>query len=142
VVCSDLDRTVQWWKQLGFAPTSLPTPPAHEIWPADAEHSIDAEQAMVPTDDPGFGVVFTTWTGPTPIGPTYAMPYHQGLYRMAMAVDDVHATFDTLLATGVARQNSYTFQLPGTKLTDGLTMVFIRDPDGILVELVDRPRQV
>jgi catechol 2,3-dioxygenase-like lactoylglutathione lyase family enzyme len=41
---------------------------------------------------------------------------------------------------GVPRVPPYTFQLPGTKLTDGLTILFIRDPDGILVELVERPR--
>ena len=59
---------------------------------------------------------------------------------MAMAVDDIHATHAALLAAGATRQPPYTFQLPGTKLTDGLTILFIRDPDGILVELVDRPR--
>lgn len=132
---------MRWWAGIGFRTTTLETPPADAIWPSVGVRSIDAEQAMVPTDDPTFGIVLTTWTGPTPEGPTYAMPYHQGLYRMAMAVDDVHVAFDSLLEMGVARQSVYTFQLPGTKLTNGLTMMFIRDPDGILVELVDRPRQ-
>jgi catechol 2,3-dioxygenase-like lactoylglutathione lyase family enzyme len=59
---------------------------------------------------------------------------------MAMAVDDIEATYRALMSAGVPRQPPYTFQLPGTKLTDGLTIMFIRDPDGILVELVDRPR--
>lgn len=142
IVCSDLDRSMQWWSNVGFAPTTWQTPSAHEIWPSDGERAVAVEQAMVPTDDSAFGILFTTWTGPTPIGPTYAMPYHQGLYRMAMAVDNVPVAFEALLEMGVARQNYYTFQLPGTKLTAGLTMVFVRDPDGILVELVDRPRQL
>ena len=68
------------------------------------------------------------------------MPYHQGLYRMAMAVDDIDVTYRALISVGVPRQPPYTFELPGTKLTDGLTIMFIRDPDSILVELVDRPR--
>jgi hypothetical protein len=46
------------------------------------------------------------------------------------------------MEVGVPRVPPYTFQLPGTKLTDGLTILFIRDPDGILVELVDRPRKL
>ena len=139
IVCSDLQRSVQWWQGIGFTPTDLPSPPTGEIWPETDGRVVTAEQAMVPTDD-RFGIILTTWSGDTPIGPTYAMPYHQGLYRMAMAVDDARGAAATLVDNGVGRQNYYTFQLPGTKLTDGLTMVFIRDPDGILVELVDRPR--
>jgi catechol 2,3-dioxygenase-like lactoylglutathione lyase family enzyme len=141
IVVSDLDRTLAWWGQLGYAPGTLFTPPAAEIWPGADGHAVTAEQAMVPTDDPSFGIVFTTWDGPPPVGPTYAMPYHQGLYRMAMAVDDVHAAYAALMVLGIPRQPTYTFAMPGTKLTHGLTILFIRDPDGILVELVDRPRQ-
>jgi catechol 2,3-dioxygenase-like lactoylglutathione lyase family enzyme len=69
------------------------------------------------------------------------MPFHQGLYRMAIAVDDVHAAYASLREAGIAKQPPYTFHLPGTPLTDGLTIIFLRDPDGILVELVERPRQ-
>ena len=142
VVCSDLDRTVAWWAQLGFVENpTLVARSGQEIWPGDGERSISAERAIVGTDDPTFGVVFTTWSGPPPVGPTYGVPYHQGIYRMAVAVEDVQASYESLLTMGVARQPPYTFQLPGTPLTNGLTILFIRDPDGILVELVGRPRQ-
>jgi catechol 2,3-dioxygenase-like lactoylglutathione lyase family enzyme len=140
IVCSDLDRTLDWWQQLGFTQAELSNVAGDEIWPAEGDRHVTAEQAIVGTDDASFGVIFTTWSGPQPTGPTYAMPFHHGLYRMAMAVDDIHSTYDALLAAGIPRQPPYTFQLPGTKLTDGLTIMFIRDPDGILVELVDRPR--
>ena len=140
IVCSDLERTLTWWGRLGFAAASLSSVPGADIWPADGERRITAEHGVVGTDDPTFGIVFTTWSGPQPTGPTYAMPYHQGLYRMAMAVDDIEATYRALMSVGVPRQPPYTFQLPGTKLIGGLTIMFIRDPDAILVELVDRPR--
>ncbi len=140
IVCSDLDRTLAWWGQLGFTEAPLTPVPGTDVWPADGDRHITAEHSIVGTDDPTFGIVFTTWSGPQPTGPTYAMPYHQGLYRMAMAVDDIEATYRALMSVGVPRQPPYTFQLPGTKLTDGLTIMFIRDPDLILVELVDRPR--
>lgn len=140
IVCSDMERTTSWWAQLGFTEAPLGVVPGDQIWPGDDEHRLTAERGLVGTDDPSFGILFTTWSGPQPTGPTYALPYHQGLYRMAMAVDDIHAAYATLLEAGVPRQPPYTFQLPGTKLTDGLTILFIRDPDNILVELVDRPR--
>jgi catechol 2,3-dioxygenase-like lactoylglutathione lyase family enzyme len=142
IVCSDMARSLAWWSQLGFTDApQLVALPANEVWGADPEHSVTAERGMVGTDDPTFGIIFTTWSGSVPAGPTYALPYHRGLYRMAMAVDDVHAAYGALHELGIPRQTPYTFQLPGTKLTDGLTILFIREPDGILVELVDRPRQ-
>lgn len=140
IVCSDLERTTAWWSGLGFTEGSLAAVPGDDIWPGDGERRITTERALVPTDDSTFGILFTAWSGPQTTGPTYAMPYHQGLYRMAMAVDDIHASYNALLEAGVPRQTPYTFQLPGTPLTEGLTILFIRDPDNILVELVDRPR--
>jgi catechol 2,3-dioxygenase-like lactoylglutathione lyase family enzyme len=145
IVTSDLDRSLAWWAGLGFTDDAddggaLSTVAGDMIWPAQDGRQITAERRIVATDDSTFGIVFTTWSGPQPPGPTYAVPYHAGLYRMAMAVDDVHTAHTALMKVGVPRVPPYTFQLPGTKLTDGLTILFIRDPDGILVELVDRPR--
>lgn len=141
IVCSDVERAAAWWAVLGFtdAPHLIAAPGA-SIWAADGEHAVVEERAIVATDDRTFGIVLTGWSGPPPAGPTYAVPYHQGIYRIAIAVDDVQAAFESLLEQGIARQPPYTFQLPGTKLTAGLTIMFIRDPDGILVELVERPR--
>ena len=141
IVCSNLETTTAWWKQIGFTESPLTTVDGSEIWPGDDTHHITAERCLVATDDPTFGIVLTTWSGAVPIGPTYGMPYHQGLYRSAMAVDDIDAAFATLTEAGVSLQSPYTFQLPGTKLVNGLKMMFIRDPDGILIEFVERPRQ-
>jgi catechol 2,3-dioxygenase-like lactoylglutathione lyase family enzyme len=143
IVVSDMARTMGWWQRLGFTEShDLAYVPGAEAYPAADGHAVVAERAIVATDDPTFALIFTSWSGPVPTGPTYAMPYHHALYRMAMAVDDVKASTDALDALGIPRQPYYTFELPGTKLTDGLTILFIRDPDGILVELVDRPRKL
>lgn len=142
VVCSDADRTRSWWTEhLGLveAPQLLRVP-GSTMWPAVDGHSLVAEHGLCGPDDPSFGVVLTQWDGPPPAGPTAAAPFHHGLYRIATAVDDVDSSFDTLSASGVARQPPYRFQLPDTPLTDGLKIIFLRDPDGILVELVERPR--
>jgi catechol 2,3-dioxygenase-like lactoylglutathione lyase family enzyme len=141
IVCADVDRSVAWYEQLGLQPSPDATVVAGaELWEGDAEHAIDREVAMAASLDPTFSLIFTGWSGSPPSGPTYAMPFHQGLYRMAIAVDDVHATYASLREAGIAKQPPYTFHLPGTPLTDGLTIIFLRDPDGILVELVERPR--
>ena len=141
IVVHDLARTVDWWSCLGFVPlTSAVRAPAGELWPADSGHTVEDEVALVATDDQSFALNFTTWSGPPPVGPTYGAPFHQGLYRMAMAVDDVNGAWEKLRAEGMAIQPPYTFKLPGTKITEGLTIMFIRDPDGILIELVERPR--
>jgi catechol 2,3-dioxygenase-like lactoylglutathione lyase family enzyme len=139
VVTGDLEATTAWWGGLGFAegkPPPLPGGP----WAGGAERAITAERPLVATDDPTLSVLLTRWSGPEPEGPSYGAPFHQGLYRFALAVDDVWAAYRTLRDQGITRQPPYTFQLPGTKLTDGLTILFLRDPNGILVELVHRPR--
>jgi catechol 2,3-dioxygenase-like lactoylglutathione lyase family enzyme len=142
IVCADVDRSVAWYEQLGLQAAPEATVAAGaELWEGalDGEHALSREVAMAAGDDPTFSLIFTQWTGPPPAGPTYAMPFHQGLYRMAIAVDDVQAAYAFLREAGIARHPPYTFALPGTPITEGLTILFIRDPDGILVELVERP---
>jgi catechol 2,3-dioxygenase-like lactoylglutathione lyase family enzyme len=141
LVCADLDRSVAWYEELGFARRpEAPAVAGGELWDADGEHALAAEVAMIASDDPTYALILTSWSGPEPVGPTYGMPFHRGLYRMAIAVDDVQAAYASLRDAGVARQPPYTFALPGTPIADGLTIMFIRDPDGVLVELVERPR--
>ena len=95
---------------------------------------------MVPTDDDSLQLVLTRWSGSVSSNAVYGAPYHEGLFRMATAVDDAQAAYDALAPSGVAVPGPHTFAMPGTPLTDGLKILFIRDPMGILVELVERPR--
>ncbi len=139
LVCRDIDASLAWYQQIGFAPVAQ-TATAAELWEGDSDHRLVREVGLSLGDDPTYSLVLTAWSGPAPVGPTYAMPFHQGLYRMALAVDDVEAAHAALQETGVARQPPYTFALPGTPITEGLRIMFIRDPDGVLVELVERPR--
>jgi catechol 2,3-dioxygenase-like lactoylglutathione lyase family enzyme len=141
LVCADLNRSVDWYENIGMKPAPHAVVVAgNELWDGDAEHTLEREVGVVAADDPTYSLILSSWTGPPPIGPSYAMPFHQGLYRMAIAVDDVHAAYESLRGAGIAKQPPYTFILPGTPLTNGLTILFIRDPDGVLVELVERPR--
>jgi catechol 2,3-dioxygenase-like lactoylglutathione lyase family enzyme len=141
VVVSDLGRTLAWWARLGARRTAAAPPaPAHALWHGDAEHAVRDEAAVVAADDPAFAIRLTTWSGPPPVGPTYGAPCHRGLYRMALAVEDAALAWKALREAGLATQPPYAFPLPGTKLTEGLEILFVRDPDAILVELVERAR--
>jgi catechol 2,3-dioxygenase-like lactoylglutathione lyase family enzyme len=139
-VVHDLERTVAWWERLGFRPVPHAAVAAAELWPAEREHAVAKEVTLVGTDDPTFGIRFTTWSGPPPEGPTYGFPGHQGLFRIAMAVDDVTASAKRFRDEGIAAHAPYHFALPGTKITEGLRILFFHDPDGIVGELVERPR--
>jgi catechol 2,3-dioxygenase-like lactoylglutathione lyase family enzyme len=141
IVCTDVDQSVDWYGRIGLQPSpDAVVVSGAALWEGDAEHVITREVAIAASDDPTFSLILTAWSGPDPIGPTYGMPFHQGLYRMAIAVDDVADAYASLREAGIARQPPTTFALPGTPITEGLTILFIRDPDGILVELVERPR--
>ena len=141
MVCSDLERTTSWWAVLGYSEsTDFVTVPGGELWPGDDEHQLVAERAMVAPDDPTFAMLLTSWSGPVPVGATYGMPFHEGLYRIAVAVEDVQTAFGELRAAGLAIQPPAHHDLEGTPIKEGLTILFIRDPDKVLVELVERPR--
>lgn len=144
VTVDDLSVSTAWWCRLGWAAGAEPAVGGAALWPATKvdgiERRVVAEQALIATDDSTLSVLLTRWSGNAPAGSSYGAPFHNGLYRFAMAVDDVQVAYQRLRADRVASQPPYTFQLPGTAITDGLTILFLRDPDGILVELVHRPR--
>jgi catechol 2,3-dioxygenase-like lactoylglutathione lyase family enzyme len=141
MVCSDLERTADWWGALGYTESASPiAAPGGEFWEGDDEHQIVAERALVGADDPSFAMLLTTWSGPVPVGATYGMPFHEGLYRIALAVENVDQAFDDLRAAGLAIQPPAHHDLKGTPIKEGLTILFIRDPDKVLIELVERPR--
>jgi catechol 2,3-dioxygenase-like lactoylglutathione lyase family enzyme len=141
MVCSDLERTTNWWSSLSYAESAdFVTVPGAEFWPGDDEHQIVAERAMSAPDDPTFAMLLTSWSGPVPVGATYGMPFHEGLYRIALAVESVDTAFEQLQAAGLAIQPPAHHDLKGTPIKEGLTILFIRDPDKVLVELVERPR--
>ncbi|MFF1732111.1 VOC family protein [Streptomyces sp. NPDC058247] len=91
-------------------------------------------------NDPTFTVELNQWHTPEPVGPVPDRAHTQGLYRIALACEDVNAAH-----AGLARDPSFGcgdpvwIPLPGTPL-GGLTVMFLRDPDGVVVELVERPR--
>jgi catechol 2,3-dioxygenase-like lactoylglutathione lyase family enzyme len=131
---SDLPRALDWYAAIGFAVRGRgPAGPAASlVLPEDPTFSLELEQA-------GGGAAAGAAAGSG--GPEVRGANSQGLYRIALAVQDVHAAYAGLAArrgmSGVAPP--VVIPMPDTP-TGGFTVLFLRDPDGTVVELVERPR--
>jgi catechol 2,3-dioxygenase-like lactoylglutathione lyase family enzyme len=125
----DLDRSIEWYRDLGCTM-------AHE--PTDADWADVTTASLGFTADDTFSIELTEWRDPKPHGVPYPSANHRGLYRMALAVDDVRAAHAGAVERGCDANDPEYFRLPGTPI-EGLWIAFLRDPDGIVVELVERP---
>lgn len=139
VSCRDLGRSLAWYRDLGCVPTREP---CDERWPVgslglDRDGEVSTASLGFAADD-SYTIELTEWHEPRSSGPPYPTANHRGLYRMALAVDDVRAAHADALDRGCDAQEPVYFHLPGTPI-DGLWIAFLRDPDGIVVELVERP---
>jgi len=137
--CADLERTTQWYEAIGLT----------RAGPLDIERWKDPDLpgggADVPTqrmtfgDPSGFELRLTNWPGTPSNGGAHNDANHRGLYRMAMAVDDVRETVASAQADDrLDPSEPVHIPLPDTPL-GGLWVSFLRDPDGVTVEFVERP---
>jgi catechol 2,3-dioxygenase-like lactoylglutathione lyase family enzyme len=137
--CRDLDRSVDWYAELGFelfarhAPVELPPGLL-----GAAPGRVRVARMRLP-DEP-LALVLVQWLDPPSAGQAYAEPNHVGLYRVAVAVDDTRDAVRRLAGAGrPVERPPRLVELAGTKVPD-MWIAFLRDPDGIPVELVERPR--
>lgn len=128
---TDLDASVAWYERLGFTAQA-------SARSAETGDAVLSYASMVTEGDPSFSLELTQWEDPKPAGLASSPAYHRGLYRIALGVDDVHAAYETLAADGPLNAPEFV-ELPGTRL-GGVTVLFMRDPDGVVVELVGRSR--
>jgi catechol 2,3-dioxygenase-like lactoylglutathione lyase family enzyme len=128
---TDLDASVAWYQRLGFTVKATARS-------AETGDSVLSSASMVTEGDPSFSLELTQWEDPKGTGCASSPAYHRGLYRIALGVDDVNAAYETLAATEPLTAPEFV-ELPGTRL-GGVTVLFMRDPDGVVVELVGRPR--
>lgn len=137
--CGDLERSLTWYRDLGCV---LVQDPREEAWPGaplGLDHDAEVTTAAVAfAADGSYRLELTGWGNPKPVGKPYASANHRGLYRMALAVDDVRAAHAAVRDRGGDANEPEYFRLPGTPI-EGLWIAFVRDPDGIVVELVERP---
>jgi catechol 2,3-dioxygenase-like lactoylglutathione lyase family enzyme len=117
--CRDLQRSRDWYRAVGFQPAA-----AGALRLPDQPHELLLEQSAGG-------------------GEPYPVAHHAGLFRSALAVDDVHEVAEQLRrrAIGPGAGGVREVSLPGTAV-GALSILFLRDPDGVTVELVQRDRAI
>lgn len=132
---ADLTRSLEWYGMLGF--TTVAGPVRVDV----PDEGVQATVLSVGLpDDPTFTLELTQWHRPAPCGRAPDKANTRGLYRIALASEDVDAAHTALTAVpGVDCAEPVYIPLAGTPL-GGLTVMFLKDPDGVTVELVERPR--
>jgi catechol 2,3-dioxygenase-like lactoylglutathione lyase family enzyme len=125
---------------LGFETTTLTRRARVDGTPYGVGAGAQASVARLRLPDEPFALVLVEWHDPPSHGQSYPLANHAGLYRFAIAVDDTRAAFDTFVAAGLPVSDPpAVVPLPGTNVPD-MWIAFLTDPDGLTVELVERPR--
>jgi catechol 2,3-dioxygenase-like lactoylglutathione lyase family enzyme len=138
--CSDLDRSVAWYVALGFDVTDEHRRVRLPGEPFDIDGAATASVARLRLPDEPFGLVLVEWHDPPSTGVPYDVGNHAGLYRFAIGVDDARAAYDALVRAGLAVLGPPELvELPGTNVPE-MWIAFLADPDGMTIELVERPR--
>jgi catechol 2,3-dioxygenase-like lactoylglutathione lyase family enzyme len=133
VTVGSLDESLPFYEMLGFAVTNRAP-----FESGDAR----GELAQLRLPDEPFEVRLVQYDEPASHGRHYAEPYHAGIFRAALGVDDTRAAYDHMTATGaVFDRPPMQVELSGTPVPD-MWITFISDPNGIPYEFVQRPRSV
>jgi len=120
VYCTDLERSARWYEGIGFAISGTGAGSAALVLPEDPTFSLElVEHPAAPQTD--------------------RTANSQGLYRIALAVEDVRSAHAVVAGTGGDLPDPVFIPMPDTP-TGGFTVLFLADPDGAVVELVERPR--
>jgi catechol 2,3-dioxygenase-like lactoylglutathione lyase family enzyme len=132
--CADLDESLQWYADLGFAAVGEP---------AETELEIDGKtlrlrSVAVALPNASITLELTQWLDPVATEPAESRLWYRGMVRMAISVEDLDAAMAALSAGGWTVPEPIYFALPGTPI-GGLRVLFLTDPDGLTVELVHRP---
>jgi RimJ/RimL family protein N-acetyltransferase len=139
ITVSDLDRSLGFYRDL-LGLTVLDRVTEDD---ADLAAIVGLEQVEVSIADvaAGDGRILELLHFRTPPGaPLRQSNRDPGSVHIALAVDDLEATLARLAAAGVEQLSSrpVTVRAPGTSW-DGCACVYVRDPDGAFVELIQRP---
>ncbi|PPJ33499.1 VOC family protein [Nocardia nova] len=125
--CSDLSATIAWYEGIG--------------WQVRSRDEVDdrATASLILPEDPTFSLELIEIPA---VSGTPRAANTQGLYRIALAVDNVREAYDSLVDSGAhgAVPEPVVFSMPDIP-TGGFEVLFLADPDGGVVELVERPRE-
>jgi catechol 2,3-dioxygenase-like lactoylglutathione lyase family enzyme len=138
--CTDLDASVAWYEAIGFDIVS----PAQDaklpgvLFGLDGMVDVRVARLSLAEDDPAYQLCLVSWPGEPSRERAYQRANHLGIFRCALRVEDSAASQQALDAAGVQYEGPFHVDIPGTKAAD-LVILILRDPDGIMMEHVQRP---
>ena len=134
IVCTDLGRSVRWYGMLGFDPIGTE---GTVRWDHAGEAADVVEQRVSLAGPAPLELRLTAWPS-RPATAAHSRANDRGLFRMALAVPDVRVAVEAARHSGAIEASDASFiPLPGTPL-GGLWVSFFKDPDGVMVEFVER----
>jgi catechol 2,3-dioxygenase-like lactoylglutathione lyase family enzyme len=135
---TDLSASVPWYERLGWQEAGRTSCTDGAAFGAAGEVETEVVRLRLP-DEPT-EVMLVQWNEPATHGRHPADAFHAGLFRMALGVDDTNAAYEELVGEGVSFDRSpLEVALSGTPVPD-MWIAFLSDPDGVMYELVQRPR--
>jgi catechol 2,3-dioxygenase-like lactoylglutathione lyase family enzyme len=138
ITVADLTESLPFYDMLGF--DVIERGALDDGAFVDHDGEVDADFARLRLPDEPFELRLIQWNRPAGHGHHYAEPYHAGLYRAALGVDDTRASYEHLSRAGAMFDRPpMEVELSGTPVPD-MWITFISDPNGIPYEFVQRPR--
>lgn len=131
--CSNLGNSLRFYQAAGFGGVSAHLK-GEFVWGEGK-----AAMLALPEDEGGFSLCLAESKQVSPDQGSYAIANHSGFTRMALRVDDAQDTCGRLSSQGLSVRGPFPVSLGGTAV-EGLQIGTADDPDGILVEFVDRPK--
>jgi catechol 2,3-dioxygenase-like lactoylglutathione lyase family enzyme len=132
---SDLDRSMRFYCEgLGCVPAERYELDGNEV-PGLAEALEAGKPAVIVSQmvtHGGLKIELLGWTSPKPSGHPSSSRTHLGLTHLSFYVDDVDAAAQRLVSLGGTI-------VEGTRQAPGIDLVFVADPDGTRVELMQGP---
>jgi glyoxylase I family protein len=141
ITVADLDESLPFYEMLGFEIVDRGSL-SDAAFAGDLGGDVDAEFVRLRLPDEPFEAHLVQWRNPAGHGHHYADPFHAGIFRAALGVDDTRASYEYMTTNGaVFDRPPMEVELSGTKVPD-MWITFISDPNGIPYEFVQRPRSI
>jgi catechol 2,3-dioxygenase-like lactoylglutathione lyase family enzyme len=135
---ADLGSSLPWYEGMGFDVIDQHFVRDGSFLGVSGEANAVVARLRLP-DEP-YEALLVEWLKPRSHGRHYSEPNHAGLFRAALGVDDTRASYEAMCAEGWAFDRPpMSVALTGTPVSD-MWICFLRDPDGVPYELVERPR--
>jgi catechol 2,3-dioxygenase-like lactoylglutathione lyase family enzyme len=132
--CSDLSESLRFYTALGFEQVAGPAPTVLAV----GGDTVTGSTLSLALPSRSVLVELTTWDELVASDRSPLPFWHRGPVRFALAVPSLDSAAEALRRDGIDPGVRLNFPLPGTAIGE-LSVNFLRDPDGLHVELVDRP---